>query len=133
MRTDITTDRKQVRLPNVHLSGGNKWKAQFGDIVFYRETPEMYFVGRVAGRIAHGFDLVSGKSLKDWLIVIALGSHLNFPMERWVNPADIVNCFAPESLELADRLAYFFGPEFKKHSTHALRQWASNGARKIGD
>ncbi len=126
MRNDITIDRKQVRLPNIHLFGGNKWKAQFGDIVFFREGDRV-LVGRVAGRVASGRDLTSNESLRDYLVVIALGSTMDFRMERWIAPKDVVDCYAPERLALAEKLAFFFSDQFKKHSTQELRQWANSG------
>lgn len=129
MRTDVRIDRKQVKLPNSTNLGFGKWKAQFGDVVRFDESGhDMY--GRIIGRIAHAHRPDGDPDVRGWLVVIALGSNLSFPMERWVNPADVRECFNPQAFggrDMAKFLAFFFGPEFRKQKTEVLRAWSTYG------
>lgn len=54
---DATIDRKAVRLPNACTLGYGKYRAQYGDLVTFKEhyTDSTYGtrIGRVAGRIVY--------------------------------------------------------------------------------
>lgn len=133
MRTDVTTSKKQSEyLANASTLGYGKYKAQFGDIVIYRENENTVRVARVAGRIEHCPKLDDDPNMKGWLIVVALGMNLTHTMERWINPDDVIECFNPSPDKFGGRdiialLSFFFGEDFKKHSTDELRQWANAG------
>ena len=126
MRRDATIDRQQVHLPNASTLGFGKYKAQFGDVVLYQQDEHTY-IGRVAGRIHYAPPLESSeKPIRDYLLVIALGTRLDFAMERWVNPEDVTECFDPsnEHCRIQEVLAFLFSPQFKTESVDTLRRYA---------
>lgn len=132
MRTDITIDRKQVSLPLRGQMGYMKYKAQFGDVVFFRESPGHITVGRMIGRIARGRDYDpptgTGRSLVNHIVVLCLGSTLDFTMERWVDPQDVEMVHSSKTLDLSRRLGYFFGDEWlKKYTTNEMRERQYSG------
>lgn len=130
MRTDVQIDRKQVHCPNASGIGYGKYKAQFGDIVIASADGHVT-IGRVAGRIAYATAIGEDRGpIRDWLVVVALSSNLTFPMERWINPADVIEVYDPQNIDGANPatfLAFFFGAQFKAHSVESLREWANNG------
>ena len=126
MRTDAQIDRKQVYLPNASTLGFGKWKAQHGDVVLYTQN-DQNCIGRVAGRVHYAPSLEPNeKPIKDYLLVIQLGSRLDFSYERWVNPADVTECFDPhnEYCRIQEVLAFMFSKDFKKESVETLRRFA---------
>jgi hypothetical protein len=127
MRRDATIDRQQVLVPNASTLGCGKYKAQFGDVVLYKELNGHTRIARVAGRIKFAPALEpQEKSIRNWLLVIALDERLSWSFERWVNPADVIECFDPENehCRMQELLAFIFSPKFKQESIETLRRYA---------
>lgn len=123
MRTDIVIDRKPVICPNSLTLGYSTKKARVGDVIVV--NIECGFrVGRVISRIVSG-EGDHKVSLENYLVVIALGSNLSFPMERWVDPREVLECYNPKDLDLANFLHEFFSLDFNKLSVDDLRKWGS--------
>lgn len=126
MRTDAQIDRQQVYCPNANTQGYGKYRAQFGDFVIWNNTDHTYY-GRVAGRVHYAPAIDEDREpVRDWLLVIALGSNLSFAMERWVNPADVTEVFEPRE-QMTRFLAFFLSDAFKKEKPDALRAWSASG------
>lgn len=133
MRIDIVIDRKQVHLPNASTLGFGKYKAQYGDCVLFSEGGQRT-MGRVIGRIAYAPKMDNDPDLRNYLVVIALGSNLSFPMERWVDPASVSECFNPQDFgnrDIAAFMSFFFGESFRKHSTEDMRGWVNYGSATV--
>ena len=89
-----TIDRQAVRLPNASTLGYGKWRAQYGDLITFREG-EQTRTGRVAGRVAYAPPLTgqyAAPAVKNHLYVIAFGDDLTHAFVRWVDPADVITC-----------------------------------------
>lgn len=130
MRTDVIIDRKQVYLPNVSTIGYYKIKAQFGDMIRTKD-----YIGRVIGRISYAPKLsTNDPDVRGWLVCLVFGSNFTFPMERWINPAEVLECFDPTKYgyktnesALASFVAFMFGPELKQYKPADLRAWQNYG------
>jgi hypothetical protein len=90
MRTDVRIDKQQVQCPNASHLGYDKWRAQVGDIITFREADQLR-IGRMIGRIAYAPNLNGGRSLRNYILAVVLDNHtLSHTCERWINPADVV-------------------------------------------
>jgi len=130
MRTDTIIDRKLVKCPNASTLGYGKWKAQFGDIVLWKDSEGIH-IGRVAGRIQYAPALGSETpAIRNHLLIVALSRNHTFPMERWVDPQEVIEVYDPANFESQPLrlLTFLFGPEFKKESVEDLRKWIRDGA-----
>lgn len=132
MRTDVTIDRKQVHLPNASTLGYGKFKAQHGDVVLFKQDPSIgqLTIGRVVGRIASAPRIGDDPDLRGHLVVVALTQSITSPMERWVDPANVVECFNPQDFggrDVGEFLRFFFSPEFRNETPDTMRQWANSG------
>jgi len=125
MRTDVKIDKKQVQLPYHWRSGYDKYKAQFGDVVFFKEGSRTE-IGRVIGRIAEGNDPDFG-NLKNYLVVIGVSLRFGGTFERWVKPENVENCYPNDCLELSRKLAIFFADKWLSKPTDELRKSAQDG------
>lgn len=137
MRNDAIIDRKQVICRNASLIGYSHCTVRFGDIVIYKNGDFDRMIGRVAGRIkyAPGFD--DTPTIRNWLLVIALGSDLTFGMERWINPDDVIQAYDPNNPEryksVVEFISSFFSPDWKKHSVQDLRAYCEYGSNTPED
>jgi len=124
MRTDARMDRKQVKLPCASTLGFDKWKAQFGDMVMFREGHNLE-LGRIISRINYA-PVIGDDSpaIRGWLCVAVFSQDMSFIMERWINPETIERCYTPRPQQIA-LMSFMFGEEFKKHDTYTLREWAN--------
>lgn len=107
-----------------------KYKAQFGDIVFFKQVPgsAAVTVGRMIGRIAHAPRIDGDADVRGWIVVAALGADLSFAMERWVSPDEVVACYDPKDLDLAKRLAAFFSDAWLRFPTDTIRSQVNEGS-----
>ncbi len=127
MRTDVQTDRKQVRCPNASLLGFGQYVAKFGDFVTFNEggEPRQSRFGRVAGRIT-----VTGHASTDrgtvYILVIAMDADHTHAYERWVLPGDIETIRRPADFQ-ADSLLFLLDADFTKHSIETMRNTFSEG------
>jgi hypothetical protein len=134
MRTDAKIDRYSVTCPNASQLGYHKVKAEFGDIVVYRERfqdgNDPPRVGRVAGRVHYAPALEPNEEpIEDYLLVIVLADDLSFCFERWINPTDVVSVHSPShpDRKLAELRTFFISPEFRQYSPAQLREWSASG------
>jgi hypothetical protein len=109
---DATIDHRQVRLPNASHLGYDKWKAQRGDVIVYREG-EGTRTGRVLGRVAYAPPEGEIGAITDHLYVLALSDDLSHAYIRWVDPADVVQC-TPCTPDRAAWLALFFAADLPR-------------------
>ena len=85
--------RKATRLPRAMTLGHGRWKARPGDwIVYFRSDGSRAFA-RVIGQI-ESCD-TDGPDCTGWLQVVAVSDNGSFGYERWINPADVIECLDP--------------------------------------
>lgn len=117
MRTDILIDKKQVKCPNVSLLGYGKWKAQVGDLVWFKEG-DTERIGRMVGRVASG-------DHKNHIIVGTLSSSLCSVYERWVSPNQVTRI--EEIRNQGEALAWFLSDTMTKAPMDKVRHCIHNG------
>ena len=135
MRNDARMDRKQTYCPNTYPTMGyDKYKAQFGDCILYKEHLENgeYNVrlARVAGRVDYAPAICDDTSpIYDNVLVMAMSDTLTFVMERWIAPEDIIRVWDPNHKDrnIEQLIQFFFSPAFKQESIETLRQWSASG------
>lgn len=126
MRTDVTIDTQQVRLPLNCLSGFSRCVAQFGDVIswHYPDGGRTEY-GRVIGRIARDPSKLDGIDCTGWLVVANLFMGLTTTGERWVNPAWVITSYTIE--HALENLQRFIAP-WPRSKAEALRNWVSGEA-----
>jgi hypothetical protein len=122
MRTDVTTDKKLMKLPNASTLGFGKWKAQFGDMVRFTDENGNH-MGRIAGRVKDGGIL--------YAIVIVLFDAC-YVGERWVKPEEITYCITIREKH-QELMRFFMSDEWLTTSPDELRSWAESGYASPSD
>lgn len=125
MRTDAVIDKRAVRCPNATLGGYNKWRAQVGDLIWYKEGGVYSGPARMIGRIKYAPSLGAPETqpIRDHILVVQLGADLTYCMERWINPKDVTLVLAPSNQ--LDVMAYFMGPDMLTAPMDEVRRAAS--------
>ena len=129
MRTDAKIDRKQVYCPNVVTLGYSRPMARFGYFVTFNEGRRTV-LARVVGRIASAPRIDNDPDVRGYLVVMAIGFQYATPMERWINPKAVLDCFPPNTghWDCLKFMQFFFGADFKKQSVETLRGFANYGS-----
>ena len=130
MRTDVTiVRRRSPRNPSLSTIGHDKYHADPGDLLLYKEH---YEGGGSGTRLARYVGLVQPKpgardaeKIKGLLFVLALDETASFAYERWVAMMDVVRIHpAPEATSF---LRWFFGPFSAWSNPEILRRKAAEG------
>lgn len=130
MRTDVTLDRKQVKLPNACTLGYGQATARAGDwIVWLDSTGERYY-GRVIGRVVYAPLVADDRDpIRGWLCVAALSQDGMHTAERWVDPALVTDCYHVVP-DVAAFYAWFLSDGFASQSVDTLRRALDYGCVK---
>jgi hypothetical protein len=95
MRNDAKISNRKVYLPNATHLGFSKYEAKRGDLIVYREhhADDSYQlrIARVIGTV-DAPALEHSSAVKNHLFVLALSNSGDTVYERWVDPANVVEC-----------------------------------------
>lgn len=134
MRTDCTIDGKQVICRNATLIGFATCKARVGSYFVYHDGTEQR-MARMLGRIAFAPALpdidgkygTGAKHIKNHILAMVW-----FPMghcaERWIDPADVIECYANPPADIA---AFFFAPKIP-YDAQTMRRLMEYGTCSSG-
>ena len=122
MRTDCTIDGKQVICRNATLLGFATCKARVGSYFVYHDGTEQR-MGRMLGRVAYAPALQGDtKPIVNHILAMVW-----FPMghccERWINPADVIECYTNPPASIA---AFFFAPKIP-YDAQTMRRLMEHG------
>lgn len=129
MRTDCTIDGKQVICPTATLIGFATRKCRVGSYFVYRDGTEQR-MARMLGRVAfapalpdiNGKYATGAKHIKNHILAMVW-----FPMghcaERWIDPADVIECYATPPADIA---AFFFAPKLP-YGAQIMRRLMEHG------
>lgn len=108
MRTDVKVRRVgNVRLPNIPLVGSRPAYTSVGDMLQFRISNHDH-LGRVVGFVNPPEDP------ENTFIVVLLLSVQGVVYERWVLPADVVDCGSLLTLRsYYDKLRWYFSEDFE--------------------
>lgn len=125
MRTDAIIDKRQVRCPNASHLGYDKWKAQVGDLITFREGDHGITTGRMIGRIHYAPPCGESPAINNWLLVIGINSMLDHTFERWANPADVTRVQSLREQQAV--MGYFLSDEILKAPIEEVRRGTTDG------
>lgn len=125
MRTDARIDKKQVKCCNASTLGFDKYFAQVGDIITYRESGQLR-IGRMIGRIAYAPACGETKSIQNYILAVVIDNYsLNHTCERWINPADVERVQSiRDQMHVLD---WFLSDDMVKAPVDEVRQSTSDG------
>lgn len=109
-------DMRQVICSNASCIGYSSNVARPGYWIRVKHEPACPTVGRVLGRIAETDR--GGMDCAGWLAVVTLHGSLRFAGIRWINPADVIECYEKPP---ADLLTWITGAEWVKNKDDIAR------------
>jgi hypothetical protein len=88
-------------LKRAYAAGGNKWRAEPGDLVRWEDSGGMVHIGRMMGMLDAPAEGPSVPAVKDHVMVFRLSETMRTGYECWVDKDDIVEVLPPPKKFLA--------------------------------